>query len=196
MPLLATARPHGPAAIGSERADVPVFFRSEVLREAASQAAAAGELEAGGILLGSLKRDVGAGDLVLQVAAQIPALEAIADHASLRFTPKTWQAVAAAIGRRGAHEQVVGWWHSHPAALWPCSPCPPARRATCRSNRALFSAMDVAFHRAAFQSAHQVALLLSFLGDPAPRCDLFGWNRGRIRPRAYFTIGESHEQSR
>ena len=50
--------------------------------------------------------------------------------------------------------------------------------------------MDVAFHRTAFQAAHNVALLLSFLDGPAPRFDLFGWRRGLVAARGYYTIEE------
>jgi hypothetical protein len=110
--------------------------------------------------------------------AQIPAREAIAHDASLRFTADTWRAVHGAISLRREGEQILGWWHSHPAALWPCRNCPPERRSECRAGNAFFSAMDVAFHRTAFQCAHNVALLLSFHDDPAPRFDLFGWPAG------------------
>jgi hypothetical protein len=95
--------------------------------------------------------------------------------------------VHAAIRLRRADEQIVGWWHSHPAALWPCRNCPPGRRAVCAANRSFFSSMDVAFHRTAFQGAHNIALLLSFLDDPAPGFDLFGWRRGWVCARDYYT---------
>lgn len=186
--LLARAQHHGPSSMETGHPDIPVLFVPEVLREAAATAVAAGMLEAGGILLGKLSRDAEAGDLVLQVSAQIPAHEAIAEDASLRFTADTWKAVHAAISLRRDGEQIVGWWHSHPAALWACRNCPAERRAGCASNCAFFSTMDVAFHRTAFQSAYNVALLLSFLDDPAPQFDLFGWHRGLVRARGYQTL--------
>ena len=163
-----------------------MLFATPVLREAAAAATAAGMLEAGGILLGKLVRDSGSGDLSIDITAQIPAREAIADDASLRFTADTWRAVHAAISLRRAGEQILGWWHSHPAALWPCGNCPPERRSGCPSNRAFFSSMDAGFHRTAFQGAHNVALLLSFHADPAPRFDLFGWRRGMVSARGYY----------
>ena len=184
--LLAGAQYHGPRAVPAGRPDVPVFFAPRVLREAAAAATAAGTLEAGGILLGTLARDAASGDLSIDITAQIPAREAIADDASLRFTPGTWQAVHAALNLRRAGEQIVGWWHSHPQSLWACRNCPPERRAVCPSDRAFFSAMDVQFHRTAFQLAHNLALLLSFLDQPAPRFDLFGWHRGMVGPRGYY----------
>jgi proteasome lid subunit RPN8/RPN11 len=188
--LLARAQHHGPPATELSPPDIPVLIAPAVLQEAAAAAAAAGTYETGGILLGKLARDAEAGDLVLQISAQIPAREAIADDASLRFTAATWRQVQAAISLRRDDEQILGWWHSHPAALWMCRNCPPGRRAACPSNRAFFSNMDVAFHRTAFQAAHNVALLLSFLDDPAPRFDLFGWRCGLVAARGYHTIGE------
>ena len=185
--LLAQAQHHGPRSTDPAHPDITVLFAPKVLREAATTAMAAGTLESGGILLGKLSRDSATRDLALQVTAQIPAREAIADDASLRFTADTWKAVDAAIGLRRASEEIVGWWHSHPAALWPCRNCPPERRAVCTSNRAFFSTMDVAFHRTAFQRAHNIALLLSFHDDPAPRFDLFGWHRGMVCGRGYYT---------
>jgi hypothetical protein len=189
--LLGRARHHGPRSEQADRLDMPVLFAPHVLQEASAAAIAAGPLEAGGILLGSLARDADEGELVLQVLAQVPAREAIGEDASLRFTADTWKAVHAAIRLRGDEEQILGWWHSHPAALWICRNCPPQRRAVCPSNRPFFSSMDVAFHRTAFQPAHHVALLLSFLADPAPRFDLFGWRRGMVCQRGYYTL-EAH----
>jgi hypothetical protein len=188
--LLAGAQHHGPPATESGPPDIPVLFAPAVLKEAAASAVAAGTFETGGILLGKLARDAEGGDLVLQISAQVPAREAIADGASLRFTAATWAQVRAAINLRREDEQILGWWHAHPAALWICRNCPPARRATCPSNRAFFSDMDVAFHRTAFQAAHNVALLLSFLEDTAPRFDLFGWRHGMVAARGYHLIEE------
>jgi len=164
------------------------------MRQASEVATAAGPLEAGGILLGRLGRDVASGELALDVTAQIPAREAIASDASLRFTRETWQAVDAAIRLRRGGENILGWWHIHPQSLWPCKNCPPERHATCPNNRAFFSAMDVGFHRTAFQAAHNIALLLSFHADPAPRFDLFGWRHGMVSERGYYIKEAENER--
>ena len=190
---LAGAQYHGLGATPHVRADVPVLIAPQVLREAAQVATAAGALEAGGILLGKLSRDATSGDLFVDVTAQIPAREAIAEAASLRFTPATWAAVQPAIGLRHEGESIVGWWHSHPQSVWLCRNCPPGRRVACPSNRAFFSTADVAFHRTAFQAAHNIALLLSFLDDPAPRFDVFGWHRGMVGERGYYITDCSTE---
>ena len=194
--LLSRATHHGPDCAddvsggdGAEvSADIPVFFDQSVLAEAQTAAAAAGELEAGGVLLGRLSRDCDDGDLILEVTAQVPAREAVAEADSLRFTPATWQAVQAAIRLRRASEGIVGWWHSHPLKVWRCHACPKARRVDCPSNVAFFSSMDVQVHRTAFQGPINVALLLSFQADPQPRVDLFGWRHGLVSQRGYHVL--------
>ena len=191
--LLRLAVLQGPARDSGTAADFPVFIARPVLDEAATAATAAGDLEAGGVLLGSLSRDEDSGDLVLEVTAQVPAREAVADDASLRFTPATWQAVHAAIALRRANERIIGWYHSHPTKTWPCHACPPARRAECPSNRTFFSGMDVAFHRTAFPGPLNVALLVSFLDEPVPRLDLFGWRQGLIAARDYYVLEKAHD---
>lgn len=178
---------HGPARGDGGRGDFPLVVSRSVLAQAAATAGAAGELEAGGILLGRVSRDADAdaGELMLEVTAQVPASEALAESASLRFTPRTWQAVAAAIGLRRSNERIVGWWHSHPRTVWPCRDCPAERRQLCPANRAVFSSLDLAFHRTAFQGPINVALLLSFLEAAEPRNDLFGWWQGSISERDF-----------
>ncbi|MCC6472404.1 MAG: Mov34/MPN/PAD-1 family protein [Burkholderiales bacterium] len=189
--LLPRAARHGPARENGAPPEFPVFFARGVLAEAAHAASAAGELETGGVLLGRLSRDAQCGDLILEVSAQVPASEALAEDASLRFTPRTWQAVEAALRLRRAHERIVGWWHSHPRRVWPCHACTPQQRARCPSNRPFFSGMDAGFHRTAFQGPANVALLLSFQEDPAPRRDLFGWRQGMVAAREYYVLEET-----
>jgi len=182
---------HGlPRARGVPR-DFPVFIDQRVLDEAIDVARAAGHLEAGGILLGRLARSSGRSDLVVEVTAQVPAREAIADDASLRFTPRTWQAVLDALRLRRADERVAGWWHSHPRTVWACRNCPAERRASCPLNHTFFSPMDVAFHRTAFLGPMNVALLFSFHADPLPRHDLFGWRQGLVAAREYYVLEHS-----
>ena len=189
---LAQAPRHGP----EHTMDMPVLIDSRVLEETRSEAMAAGDLETGGIMLGRLVRDSDDGDFCLEVTAQIAAREAIQDTASLRFTPNTWRAVDAAVRLRKRDEKPVGWWHSHPSALWPCRKCPAERRAGCASNKAVFSTFDVGFHRTAFQGAHNVALLLSFLSEPSPQFDLFGWRQGTVAQRGFHQLKENdHDQT-
>jgi len=182
---------HGPPRTRGAPRDFPVFIDRRVLAEAIDVARAAGDLEAGGILLGRVARSSGRSDLVVEVTAQVQAREAIADDASLRFTPRTWQAVLAAVRLRRADERVAGWWHSHPRTVWPCRSCPAERRASCPLNGAFFSPMDVAFQRTAFFGPINVALLLSFHADASPRHDLFGWRQGLVAAREYYVLEHS-----
>jgi proteasome lid subunit RPN8/RPN11 len=186
--LLRSSARRGPARAGAANDDLFLVVAQHVLDEADAVAKAAGEVEAGGVLLGRLARDAAGGDLVVEVTAQVPAHEAVADDTSLRFTPRTWHAVHAAVALRKAGERPIGWWHSHPRNVWPCRDCAPERRAHCPSNRAFFSSMDVAFHRAAFPGAENVALLLSFHEAADPRHDLFGWRQGLVSPRDYHVM--------
>ena len=165
-----------------------MILQRAVLDEAIARAQAAGSLETGGVLLGRLARDSDSGDLLLEVTAQVPAVGALAEEASLRFTPGTWQAVQAALRLRHSGEHMVGWWHSHPHGVWPCRNCPPERRAVCPSNRAFFSTMDVAVHRTAFAGALNVSLLISFLEGAEPHHNLFGWHQGMVRERGYHVV--------
>lgn len=189
--LLRNASRHGPQPDAADRNNFPALINRQVLDEAAQAATAAGDLEAGGVLLGRVGRDVEAGDLVVEVTAQVPATEAVAEDASLRFTPQTWAAVQAALRLRRSDERIVGWWHSHPRTVWPCHACPAERRAGCPSNKAFFSAMDVGFHRTAFPGPLNVALLLSFHEAPQPRHDLFGWWQGLVGEREYYVVEEA-----
>lgn len=186
--LLYEAVRHGPARVKGGARDFPVLMSSSILEQTAHAATAAGELEAGGILLGKLWRSADSADFIAEVTAQVPATETVAEDTSLRFTPRTWQAVSAAVRLRGAGERILGWWHTHPRALWACHACPPERRAHCAANRPFFSPMDVALHRTAFQGAGNVALLLSFQEDPTPRHDLFGWRQGLMAARGYYVV--------
>jgi proteasome lid subunit RPN8/RPN11 len=171
--------------------DMPVFIHARVLEEAAAAACTAGSLEAGGILLGRFLRDPDDATLYLEVTAQIPAKHALAEEASLRFTAETWAAVQAAIALRGGREQIVGWHHSHPAHLWPCRNCPAERRRVCQANTPFFSIMDCAVHRTAFQSAFNVALLLSFQESSEPLIDLFGWREGMVAARGFYLLADA-----
>jgi proteasome lid subunit RPN8/RPN11 len=187
--LLAAAERHG--GVSWHDTDLPIFIPERVLEEAVAAATDAGEREAAGVLLGRFARDPEAGTVYLNVTAQVPAREAVADEASFTFTGSTWAAVSAALALRGAGERIVGWHHSHPRSVWPCAgcECPPERRPTCPSRHPFFSPKDVHLHRTVFQSAFNVALVVSFQADPRPRLDLFGWRWHGVAPRGFYRVG-------
>jgi proteasome lid subunit RPN8/RPN11 len=176
-------------ATASDPGELPVLIHAAVLEEAMAAAMAAGSNETGGVLLGRVATDPQAG-LYLEVTAQVPAREGLADEASFTFLAETWAAVEAALARRAAGERIVGWHHSHPRALWPCAACqcPAEQRDTCPSRLPFFSQKDVHLHRTVFQGAYNVALLLSFQAVPRPRVDLFGWCWHGIAPRAFQLV--------
>jgi hypothetical protein len=163
---------------------LPVFIPQDLLEQVAELARAAGDRETGGILVGKLWRDPG-GALFTQVTAQIAATHTEATESSLRFTPATWVNVEAAIGLRGLGEITLGWWHSHPFF---CRNCSTAERARCPLSSPAFSVADKNVHREVFQQAWSIALLLSFLGDPQPSFDVFGWNRGQIDAVEFYPL--------
>lgn len=162
---------------------MPIVFSERVLAEATELAASAEDVETGGILVGKLCRDPD-GTLFSLVTAQIPAEHTTSTQHSLRFTPETWVSVDAAVRLRNQDETTLGWWHSHPFF---CRNCTPLQRAVCPFSKPAFSAADRDVHREVFQQPWNVALLLSFLGQPSPSLDVFAWDRGQIEA-AQFTV--------
>ena len=189
-PLLARAK-RGPltrraAAPRAADGPMPIVIAGRVIEEAIAGARASSELETGGILIGKLCRDSD-GTLFAWITAQIPATHTEATRQSLRFTPQTWVDVDAALALRKRGEMTLGWWHSHPEF---CATCPPARRTSCPYSAPFFSADDRLLHREVFQKPWNVALLLSFLGEHRPSCNVFAWNRGLIKETGFFTLEE------
>lgn len=168
--------------------DLPVFIHARVLEEARTLAESGNGMETGGMLIGRLCRGADAGDLCLEVTAQIPARHTVATGASLRFPPQSWVEADTAIALRNKGERLTGWHHCHPAQLWPCRNCPSQRRAKCPASRPFFSENDCAVHRSVFPAAFNVALLLSFLDRDEPSIDLYGWREGRICPRGFYLV--------
>src|SRR4051794_10761465 len=66
--------------------------------------------EVGGVLLGPAR-----GTGVVEVTAAIEALEADSREASVTFTHETWSSIYARMERDHGGQQIVGWYHSHPA---------------------------------------------------------------------------------
>ncbi len=119
-----------------------VFIHARVVEEAENQAVSGGGMETGGMLIGRLCRDADAGDLFLEVTAQVPARHTVATGTSIRFPPESWAEADTAIALRNKGERLAGWHHCHPAELWACRNCPAARRAECPASRPFFSMAD------------------------------------------------------
>ena len=181
----ARAVAQGPQADG----DMPVFIPQSVLDEAVELSRQAGDVEAGGILIGRLHRDSTLPEVFVEITALFPAPHTVSQATKVTFTAETWSAVDAAIALRGRGEKKIAWLHSH--VDW-CRSCPPDKRARCTLSNAFFSADDVHLHRVCFGRAYQVALLVSENADASFTCSLFGWRRGMVEARGYHVIDPGH----
>lgn len=174
------AEAHGPA---HER-DIPVFLARAVLDETARLAGRSADTETGGLLLGHLRYDGGVPEVFVEVTAQVPAAHARSDSTSFTLTEATWADAHRRRRERGADEQILGWWHSHPARSW-CRECPPEKRAACSLQQCFFSAADREVHQAGFPRAYSVALVVTD-AETGLHHDLYGWRDGEIADRAFL----------
>ena len=147
--------------------------------------------EIGGILIGQLCEDGEQRRLFLEVTALIMAKHTLQETTKITFTPETWAALDAAIKLRRSDEQMVGWFHSHPAKYW-CSPtCSPEARRNCPLGRNFFSGEDRMLHRTVFSAAHCVALVATNTDDGL-RYALFGWQQGIIAQRGFHVLNSTN----
>jgi hypothetical protein len=169
--------------LGSEGAeDLPVFLPERVIEEAREVSRGSDACETGGILLGHLFRDPATRDLFAVASAQIPAAATQASATRLTFTSDTWARAREEMRRRGWHEIMLGWWHSHPQREW-CRTCPPEKKTGCRALAGFFSAEDQLLHRTAFPRPYAVAVVITETADDTQVLSLYGWRRGRIEAR-------------
>lgn len=169
--------------------EMPVFLSQRVLEEAARLTRDAGDQETGGVLIGHLRRDAGYPEVFAEITAQIPALHTDAGTARLTFTARTWTSARAAMELRGRGEELLGWWHSHPPAVWVCKDCPEEKWSRCELGQGFLSEHDVALHRAVFPRAYATALVATATPPGGVRFRLFGWKGGVMAPRGYRLIG-------
>jgi proteasome lid subunit RPN8/RPN11 len=178
----------------SDGQDIPVFIPQKVLDEAEELTRRSPAVEVAAVLIGHAHRDRAGGDLFLEVTAQIPARNPQGTATAVTFGPETWTAVRAAMALRDGHEQMVGWFHSHPASTWCNAKCPPEARAKCLLQRTFFSADDCAVHRTVFSKAFCIALLLTNTDTGLQRA-VFSWRHGVIVQRAFHIIGDPETQN-
>lgn len=164
--------------------DIPVFMPRSVLEETAVLARAAGAVETGGILVGHLHRDAEAGEVFAVITAQIPAIRAQGERASLKFTPETWTHLQGILALRDRGEMMLGWHHSHPQ----CRDCPAESRRRCSLSNGFFSTNDRSLHRAVFSGAYGLALVVNVIGDGEPTHSMFGWRHGLLQPRGFHLV--------
>ena len=172
---------------GRASADDPeVLLSQSILDEATALTADAGASETGGVLIGHLHRDPDRRRIFVEVTAQIPARHTTSDSVKLTFTSETWTDARSAIALRGGDEQMLGYWHSHPAIEW-CKRCAPEQQRACHVATGFLSADDRALHRVMFPRAYTVALVMTHTLDgimPA----LFGWREGVLAPRGFRLV--------
>jgi hypothetical protein len=180
-------RSHPAGAVDS--ADMPVFVPPRILEEMAMQTHAHEGTETGGVLIGTLWRDAGGGEIFLEITAQIPGEHTSGDQVKLTFTPQTWAAADAALRLRNRSELFAGYWHSHPVKSW-CrtKSCSLEAQKNCRLARDFFSADDVAVMRAAFPSAWCIAIVANDTAFADLTFSMFGNREGITQPRGYYVL--------
>jgi hypothetical protein len=95
--------------------------------------------------------------------------------------------VQAAIDLRRAGEAMVGWWHSHSYMKETCKDCEKRKEQTCKAGAAFMSGEDCLLHRTVFPRAHSVALVISDSPCSGVSWALFGWKRGVVAERGFYT---------
>jgi proteasome lid subunit RPN8/RPN11 len=179
---------------GLRRGDeMPVFIDQTVLDDALVLSRAAGSVEVGGVLLGTLHRDPVLPEIFIEVTALIPAPHTVAEAAKVTFTAETWAAVDAAIALRDCGENKIGWFHFHPN--W-CRNCPDEKRAHCALGEPFFSTDDVHLHRVCFSRAYHVALLVTDTPRRGLVPTLYGWQQGMVTERGFYTLPGSWKAER
>lgn len=163
---------------------LPVFVPERVMDEVFALTERAGQVEVGAVLIGNIHQDAASKQLFLKVTAQIPARHAISESSRLGITPETWAAVQAALDLRQSGEQMVGWFHSHPARHWCKKECSPEAKKQCPFATPFFSRTDCDLHRIAFSQAHCIALLVSdTFSGMIPT--MYSWDRAEIVQRGF-----------
>lgn len=163
---------------------LPVFLPQRVMEEVLALTEQAGEVEVGAVLIGRIHQDAASNQLFLKVTAQIPTCHTVSESSRLGITPETWAAAQATLDLRQSNEQMVGWFHSHPARAWCKKECAPDAKAKCPLATPFFSSADCELHRVAFSQAHCIALLVTdtFSG---PKATMYGWDRAQIVQRGF-----------
>jgi hypothetical protein len=183
--LLARATPSGVIDID----DMPVFVSRQVLDEVAERTHAEGGTETGGILIGMLGRDTVAGEIFVEITAQIPAEHTAGSNVKLTFTPQTWAAADAALRLRRRGEIYLGYWHSHPVRTWCKSKaCTLEAQKVCHLAKDFFSPDDEAVMRAAFPRAYSVAIVANDTAFTDLTFSMFGNREGTTQPRGFHTL--------
>jgi len=163
---------------------LPVFVPQVVIDEVIALTERADTVEVGAVLIGKMHRDARSRELFMKVTGQIPARHTLSESTKVSFTAETWAAVQAALDLRRSGEQMVGWFHNHPARHWCNKDCLPEAKLQCPFTKPFFSSADCDLHRVAFCSPHCIALLVTntFSGM---KITMYGWDRALIIQRGF-----------
>lgn len=117
-----------------------VYLRVRVVEAILQQARTAGSAETGGLLAGSVCLD--AHGVYLRVESAVAAQQARQGRISLTFTHESWAGMHEALERDCPGQDVLGWYHTHPAL------------------GVFLSGQDLFIQRSFFGGPHQVALVV------------------------------------
>lgn len=186
----------GPLAAWDEPdpTDPTVLIPQSVIEEAVAETRAAPDREIGGLLLGHIHRDTGAGDLFLEVTACVSAAGTTeATELSVTFTPESFRKARELIRLRDRGEIILGWQHSHPMRF--CTECPLPTPPECLRKILFFSTDDVQLMESTFLQPFSLGLLTAVepkldaaLGHPPVK--LFGWRQAEIQPRGFHVMSD------
>jgi len=173
--------------------DVPVLIDRTVINDVVQESHQSPKREVGGFLLGRLMRDASSNEMFVLVSGFVAGGETTDSHAaSVTFKPESFARAREMIALRGAGEQVLGWYHSHPFRL--CSECHDELVPICINTKILFYSLDdIALQEQTFNQPFQVGLLAAVepkveehLGHLPVR--LFGWRKGEVVSRGFHVI--------
>ena len=175
-------------AVDEDEAGDPVLIVPDhVVEEMKELTTRTGSKEAGGLLVGNLRRDPSTHDVWIEVTAQVPARHTEADLTKLTFTAETWAHADRAIRIRGRGEQPLGWWHSHAYFREICKDC-EKREQGCTQTGVFLSRDDVLLHRTIFPRAHGIAIVVGDSPCNGLRWGVFGWRDGSVCRRSAHVV--------
>ncbi len=154
----------------------PVFIHQRVNRYTSHHARANGNREVGGLLLGRVYVSAEEGIAYPVINHAISARFATEARGHLTFTHQTWLDFIAQREEHFPHDEVVGWYHTHPGL------------------DIFLSEWDLLIHRNFFRQPWQVAMVL----DPhQDRAGFFVWSNNTVldplTPHTLFRMAENDE---
>lgn len=168
-------------------AELPVFVAANVISDAIELTQRAGDIEAGGVLLGRILRDRSKNyRTFISITALVELRKARGTTMSFSFSPAVWDEISSIVALRGGTDVILGFEHSHP--FW-CRNCTAEKRRVCPLRTCYFSEDDRFVMTTAFPAAYQVGLVVKVKEDSMEPA-LFTWTGGVVKRRGYFVCGK------